>query len=136
RFHYSDDEEMLAQAGNVADASFRTKFPSETRGIKADDGYAFTAPVGKFQPNKFGLYDMHGNAWEWCQDCYDENYYKKSPRKDPQGPDPGAGALRVIRVIRGGSWDNQSRYCRSAYRSWCEPSVRDCLLGFRVVRVR
>ena len=116
--------------GNVADASAKRHFPG-WKTIKADDGYVFTAPVGQFQPNAFGLHDMHGNAWEWCQDKYDSNYYRNSPRKDPQGP--GAGADRVF---RGGSWYDEPRICRSAFRHRIEPSYRSAAIGFRVVCVR
>src|SRR5262249_50911714 len=129
RFHSGDDEESLARVANVADASLKRKFPNWTT-IKADDGYVFTAPVGKFQANTFGLHDMHGNAWEWCQDWYDANYYKNSPRQDPQGP--GAG---VLRVLRGGSWFVEPRVCRSAYRYSFAPSFHNHSLGFRVVCV-
>ena len=61
-----DDPEMLAKVGNVADAALKAKFPDREYGIHASDGYVFTAPAGSFQPNAFGLYDMHGNAWQWC----------------------------------------------------------------------
>ena len=57
--------------------------------IKASDGYVFTAPVGKFEPNAFGLYDMHGNALQWCADWYGKDYYGKSRIDDPTGPDSG-----------------------------------------------
>ena len=77
------------KVGNVADAAFKAKFPDWKGTIKASDGYAFTAPVGSFQPNAFGLYDMHGNAWQWCADRYGEDYYATSPADDPAGPDSG-----------------------------------------------
>jgi formylglycine-generating enzyme required for sulfatase activity len=89
-----------------------------------------TKPVGKKKPNDWGLYDMHGNAWEWCQDNHDPNYYKASPKQDPTGP--GAGSRRVI---RGGSWVNASGTCRSAFRSAGGPGDRERSIGFRVVLV-
>src|SRR5207237_1609826 len=58
-----------------------------------------TKPVKSFKPNGYGLYDMAGNAWEWCQDYSDDNYYKKSPPRNPQGPTEGKA-----HVLRGGSW--------------------------------
>jgi formylglycine-generating enzyme required for sulfatase activity len=83
RYFFGDNEEDLAQYANVADASFR-KETKQDYGIKADDHYAFTAPVGKFQANPYGLYDMHGNVWQWCSDRYDEKYYANSDKEDPK----------------------------------------------------
>ena len=84
----------------------------------------FTAPVGSFKPNAFGLYDMTGNAWQWCQDCYGD--YEKGAATDPTGADTG------LRVLRGGSWLNLPGRCRSARRFWSNPDLRDDSIGFRV----
>ena len=86
-----------------------------------------TTPVGSYKPNAFGLFDMHGNAWDWCSDWYDENYYNQSPRQDPQGPQIG-----TRRVLRGGSWINVGHDCRSGYRDWHGPGYRYHGVGFRV----
>jgi formylglycine-generating enzyme required for sulfatase activity len=83
--------------------------------------------VGSYPPNAFGLYDMHGNVWEWCADWFNEGYYPRSPCKDPWGPARG-----TERVMRGGSWHGAAVYCRSAYRSSNPPSYRDTHIGFRV----
>jgi len=87
-----------------------------------------TSLVGSFPANAFGLYDMHGNVWEWCADHWHDNY---------QGaPVDGSAWLSnndaKTRVIRGGSWKNSSRLCRCAYRSWNPQDGRGNLLGFRV----
>jgi formylglycine-generating enzyme required for sulfatase activity len=84
-----------------------------------------THSVGRKLPNAWGLYDMHGNAWERCQDWYDD--YPSGVVTDPTGPAEGS-----FRVCRGGSGYTPAEYCRSAYRSRDEPSSRDDFLGFRV----
>ena len=79
------------------------------------------------KPNAWGLYDMHGNVWQWCQDWYDRDYYAKSPADDPTGPLGG-----LTRVFRGGSQELPAPYCRSARRIIFEPGWRLGVLGMRV----
>jgi formylglycine-generating enzyme required for sulfatase activity len=86
-----------------------------------------THPVGQKQPNAWGLYDMHGNVSEWCQDSY--RLYPDGVVTDPQGPSSDSN-----RVIRGGGWGYAAAYCRSAYRYGLSPGYRDLALGFRLVR--
>jgi formylglycine-generating enzyme required for sulfatase activity len=87
-----------------------------------------THPVGQKTPNAWGVHDMHGNVWEWCADWYGE-YVKGAQRNPTVKADGGA------RVLRGGSWNYDPWFCRSAYRSWNSPGQRHFSLGFRVVVV-
>ncbi|MHC4504034.1 MAG: protein kinase domain-containing protein, partial [Planctomycetota bacterium] len=87
-----------------------------------------THPVGQKKPNAWGLYDTHGNVWEWVADWYDAGYYAKSPREDPTGPDSGRD-----RLLRGGSWHSLRHLCRSAFRNYHRPSGRRSAHGFRTV---
>jgi formylglycine-generating enzyme required for sulfatase activity/serine/threonine protein kinase len=110
-------------------------------------------PVGGYGPNAFGLYDMHGNVWEWCWDVYDEGYYKNSPESDPAGPsrtpnvvrkksktknspasDPAGPSGASDRVMRGGAWCALALECRAAHRGWNLPGHRHNDRGFRVAR--
>jgi len=113
-------------------------FGNDVRKLKtftwfAENSSGKTHPVGQKKPNPWGLYDVHGNVSEWCNDFYSENYYKHSPEKDPKGPDKGEE-----KVLRGGAWNSSAGSCRSTYRA-SDPSINDtCLasdaIGFRCVR--
>jgi len=99
----------------------------------SDTSAGTTHPVGRKEPNPWGLYDMHGNVAEWCNDRYDPNYYAQSPSENPRGPAQGQE-----RVIRGGGWNSNAASCKSAYRA-SDPAIDDtCLandaIGFRCVR--
>ena len=131
RYYSGDDPETLVKVGNVADAAAKAKFPDRTWTIKGNDGHVFTAPVGKFKPNAFGLYDMHGNAWQCCADRYGAEYYAKAPADDPTGPDSDNG-----RVLRGGSWDGRPYNTRSAVRLGVSPNYGDNSTGFRIARTQ
>ncbi|HVC94603.1 MAG TPA: formylglycine-generating enzyme family protein [Pirellulales bacterium] len=144
RYSCGDDAEELVRVGNVADEDNRRHWPKSITIIENNnkkqtnipfpalpgrDGYGYTAPVGKFRANAFGLYDMHGNAWEWCSDRYDEHYYENSPTDDPKGPSAG-----TLRVLRGGGWNDSSPAgLRCAFRGSNDPVDRDRGIGFRVV---
>jgi len=84
-----------------------------------------TVPVGSLPPNSWGLYEMHGNVWEWCADAYAPSIERS--QTEPSGPPDGSG-----RVLRGGSWGSNARSCRSAYRHFYRPGVALYYIGFRI----
>ena len=98
-----------------------------------DNSFKKTHSVGKKRPNRWGLHDMYGNVAEWCNDVYDTNYYKRSPSKNPRGPEEGD-----IKVLRGGGWQDSADCLRSSWRAYENFSFVDaCImdsLGFRCVR--
>jgi formylglycine-generating enzyme required for sulfatase activity len=95
-----------------------------------------TAKVGSYPPNAWGLYDMHGNVYEWCNDWYDPGYYKKSPKENPKGPEKGVVPTGFrsyfFVVVRGGCWLDEGRACRSGRRFRLQQSEPYRWTGFRV----
>lgn len=134
RFPWGDDPDYseMCRFSNGADETAKKKIPGAGGWLvsKCSDAYAYTAPISTLQPNAFGLYHMHGNAWEWVQDQYSENY--QGAPTDGRAWEIGGDASR--RVLRGGSWGYNPRYLRSAYRSRGAPDIRDGNSGFRVAR--
>ncbi len=87
--------------------------------------------TGGLQDNELGIFDMSGNVWEWCNDWYKADYYKNSPKQNPQGSSSGDS-----RVVRGGSWSGNSLNCRVANRLLSAPTYRFGSIGFRVARYK
>lgn len=129
---WGDDPDQACKYGNVRDKTIKKEL-SFSSIHNCTDGYVFTAPVGKFMDNPFHLSDMLGNVWEWCEDAYSSDAYKKHRSKNPVISSGNSGASRVI---RGGSWFDDPRRLRSAFRSSGSPGSRGYHIGFRLLRTR
>ena len=129
RYPNGNNPQRLPEIANTFDADSAVNWSRwSSFALARSDGFAFTAPVGRFAPNAWGLHDMLGNAWEWVSDWHADDYYAQSPINDPQGPADGD-----VRVRRGGSWHSWSLYARCAYRNWNAPSTRYTLVGLRLL---
>jgi formylglycine-generating enzyme required for sulfatase activity len=133
RFHFGDDDANYCRYGNGVDAAALADVPGAREkgwsALPCRDGFAFTAPVGSFAPNAFGLHDTHGNVFEWVEDCWNGNFH--------QAPADGSAWLNgdcKIRVQRGGAWGYPRSYLRIAVRGRQGQAYRYINAGVRVAR--
>jgi formylglycine-generating enzyme required for sulfatase activity len=122
--------EYAARAGTTTAYSFGDDDKDLARFAWYGEDFASGSshPVGQKKPNPWGLYDVHGNVWEWVQDRYGERIYSASPSVDPPGPQTGSG-----HVVRGGSWHQTATSWRSAFRREYDADYRGISIGFRLV---
>lgn len=134
--------EYVCRANSTTSFCYGTTITSELANYKASFGYGLggsgkwrqeTTEVGIFPANSFGLYDVHGNVWEWCEDHWHENYLNAPDDGKPWLEESNCPDFDELpRVIRGGSWDDTAYYCRSGVRLWALPSFKGKLIGFRI----
>jgi formylglycine-generating enzyme required for sulfatase activity len=134
-FFTGDTIDGLAGYANVGDLNIR-KRRGDTHPLSwapFDDGYMFTSPAAHYQPNPFGLYDITGNAREWCRDWYDTESYSTLPASDPEQVIKPELVKMMERVTRGASWYSRPMECRLAFREKFPPDSGTSKLGFRVL---
>ncbi len=133
KYFFGDDKKKLIEYANYWQCSedfymaFYGKYGCYDPDVKWDKPASRLLPVGSKKPSKWGLYDMLGNACEWCDDWHVNDYYKKSPKNNPRGPEKGE-----YKVVRGDSFFSSDAPCGS--RGYTPPDARRCYIGFRCVR--
>jgi formylglycine-generating enzyme required for sulfatase activity len=125
---HGNDETGICRYGNIRDDTYRSN-TDDTAGAQCDDGSITKAPVGSYQPNEFGLYDMTGNVYEWTQDCWNDSY-----SGSPTNGSAWMSGDCSRHTLRGGSWPSRPRGLRSAFRNKFETGNRSNNFGFRVAR--
>jgi formylglycine-generating enzyme required for sulfatase activity len=129
RFHFGDRSDGICKFGNGVDQTAKGSHPSWTVVSLCSDSHVYTAPVGSFTANDFGMHDMHGNVWEWVEDCWNESY-----RGAPMDGSVWASGNCGQRVLRGGSWTNNPNDLRTAFRNRYSAEDRYNNAGIRVAR--
>jgi formylglycine-generating enzyme required for sulfatase activity len=129
-FSFGNNENDLCKYGNTADESIKMIKGVGGYIIACNDGYAYTSPVCTYAPNKFGLYDMQGNAWQWTVDCSHPDY--QGAPTDGSAWTTGGNCL--FRMVRGGAWFYHASYSRAATHMNLIRSYRSVHFGFRVAR--
>jgi formylglycine-generating enzyme required for sulfatase activity len=131
KYSFGDDEKESCRYVNGADQTAKSRIPEAKNWTIAPctDGYAYTSPVGSLLPNAFALHDMHGNAYQWLEDCWHANFTGA----------PADGSARTsgdcsVRVVRGGAWWVRPSGLRSARRDWTRADNRYAFVGFRLGR--
>ena len=125
-YSWGNEADKGCRFANAADLTAKRTFNDWTTS-NCEDGFVFTAPVGSYAANAFGLHDMHGNVLEWVEDCYRDNLAGQTAA-------PWPGPATCLRVLRGGSWFDVPQLLRSAFRGWNTPAGRFDRGGFRVAR--
>ena len=128
-YSWGDDADDICSYANLANPDTKTKYGFSRDVVDCSNNYLETSPVGTFEANAFGLYDMHGNVWEWTEDCWNDSY--------TGAPEDGSAWLSgdcSARVQRGGAWDRDPYRLRSAYRGRINSTHRNYIIGFRIAR--
>ena len=132
---FGDGRDRVCEFANVSDQDKARELGQQddpAQVFACRDGYVFTAPVGRFKPNPWGVYDLFGNAWEWTEDCFGRSY--EGAPVDGSARQAAAGQPCAERVMRGGAWHADPFYIRAAKHDFAPPSLRSARMGMRLAR--